>query len=101
MQYLRILLIIMIGLFSMEASSAKGPVCSAPVFNKKQIAEIIARERSVRDDLPDPYPEYEATMRRKGCHYIYIENLLPLRAGRNIIFTLNQYGVIVDVMRGR
>ncbi|HFE38462.1 MAG TPA: hypothetical protein ENK06_08620 [Gammaproteobacteria bacterium] len=98
---LKSVLIAFIGFFSMAANSATGPVCTAPVFNEKQIAEIIARERSVRDDLPEPYQEYEVSMRRKGCHYVYIENLLPMRPGRNIIFTLNQYGVIVDVMRGR
>jgi len=75
--------------------------CIAPELSDKQIEEIISKERQARTDLPNHFKEYKITVHRQGCHYKYIEFGLPEKPGYNLIFTLNQYGVIVDVLRGR
>lgn len=88
-------------LLGISSISIAGPVCTAPTFSDKQIEEIIQRERSVRTDLPDAFDKYRSTLHRQGCHYVYIEYALPERPGKNLMFKLNQYGVIVDVVHGR
>jgi len=76
------------------------PGCDAPVFSDQQIEEIIATERASRTDLPVPFPQYRSVVRRRGCHYTYIEYGLPERPEYNHIIKLNQHGVIVDASAG-
>jgi hypothetical protein len=72
-------------------------LCSGPEFTDEQIAEVIRRERFVRTDLPAELPSSTATVRRQRCHYIYVESV----GDSSRVFIVNQYGVIVDVLRSK
>ncbi|TAK60988.1 hypothetical protein [Methylobacter sp.] len=77
------------------------PVCTEPELTKDQLIEIIRQERLHRSDLPKAYPQSNYVLNRQGCYYAVIESAVPERPGKNIVFKLNQKGIIVDVMRGR
>lgn len=74
--------------------------CIAPALSDQQVKNIIARERAAQPDLPAQFSKYKSMVRKKGCHYTYIEYLLPETPDASQIFTLNQYGVIVSVQVG-
>lgn len=76
------------------------PNCSAPTLADQQVKDIIDKERATRTDLPEPFPESRWTVRRKGCHYVYIEYGLPEVPDYSQIFMLNQNGAIVDAQMG-
>ncbi|MDT4330395.1 hypothetical protein ACQE3E_01600 [Methylomonas sp. MED-D] len=77
------------------------PNCTALELSKEQVVDIVNAERRSRGDLPKAFSESQYTLNRHGCYYILIESAVPLRPGKNIVFKLNQNGVIVDAMRGR
>jgi hypothetical protein len=74
--------------------------CTASPLSDQQVKDIIATERAKRTDLPSAFPNYRSTVRRQGCHYVYIEYLLPEAPDAIHVFKLNQYGVIVDAEPG-
>jgi len=84
------------------------PKCVAPDLSDRQVREIIGKERARRKDLPPAHPKPLWTVRKDGCYYIAIEAKLSESPGddnmvvvdADNIFTLNQYGVIVDVQVG-
>jgi hypothetical protein len=78
------------------AGAAADAICTGPRYTDDQIREIIRRERFIREDLPGGFAESTTKINRRRCHYVYIESSVPLRPGLNLIFKLNQYGVIVD-----
>ena len=82
------------------SASYAQPVCVAPALSNQQVVAIVAKERAMRTDLPPPFSEFKSTIRRKGCHYVYIEYALPETPDQINLFTLNQYGVIVDAQPG-
>jgi hypothetical protein len=80
--------------------------CGALPLSDDQIKEIIANERAKHKDMPAPYPQYDTSIRRDGCYYIYIENKLVASAlptqrlyvvDASRIFKLNKHGAIVDI----
>lgn len=74
------------------------PKCIAPTFTDGELANIIAHERSYRNDLPSPFPQYKVIVRREGCYYYYSELGIPDAISYTQIFVFDQYGRIVDVM---
>lgn len=94
-------LMTLVALFSLSGLAIAEPNCTTPELSKDQLLDIIAYERSHRSDLPKAFTESEYTINRHGCYYVVIESAIPLRPGKNILFKLNQNGIIVDVMRGR
>lgn len=74
--------------------------CEAPDLSDERIHKMVTQERAARADLPAAFPEYRWSVRRQGCHYVYIEYGLPETPDYNHIFWLNQHGVIVDVQSG-
>jgi hypothetical protein len=74
--------------------------CVAPALSDAQVKNVIDKERATRTDLPAPFAESRWSVRRQGCHYVFMETSVPevLDGGR--IFKLNQHGVIVDVQIG-
>jgi hypothetical protein len=75
--------------------------CRGPDFTDEQIKEIIKRERFVTPKYPREYPSFEATIKKRGCYYIYIERMLPATPGGSLTFLVDQFGVIIDVRFGR
>lgn len=75
-------------------------VCKSSELSADQIRAIVVKERAARDDLPAAFPKYEYTVKKQGCHYIYLEYGLPAAFESYQMFILNQYGVIVDVNSG-
>lgn len=78
-----------------------GSLCTGQELTKDQLIKVLERERIKRSDLPKAYPQSGYLLNKKGCFYILIEYAVPERPGKNIVFTLNRDGVIIDVMRGR
>lgn len=76
------------------------PTCVAPALSDQQVKEIIDTERATRTDLPVPFQKYKWTVKRQGCHYVYVEYGLPETPEYNQIFKVNQYGAIVDAGTG-
>tara|TARA_R110002073_G_scaffold330987_1_gene515309 strand:- start:375 stop:686 length:312 start_codon:yes stop_codon:yes gene_type:complete len=74
--------------------------CEVRPFTDENIVAIIERERSIRNDLVEPFDEQEIRQFRDGCFYIYQEWSLPKTPGMSNTFVLDQYGVIVDVTAG-
>ncbi len=74
--------------------------CKAPDLTDEQVHKTVVQERAARTDIPPAFPEYRWSVRRQGCHYVYIEYGLPETPDNNHIFWLNQHGVIVDVQSG-
>ena len=99
MQCLQVL-ILLFELMIFPALGYAQSTCVAPVLSDQQVKNIIEKERASRTDLPASFPKYRSTVRRQGCHYVYIEYSLPETPDQNHIFRLNQYGAIVDVTVG-
>jgi len=76
------------------------PVCVAPTLDDARVKAIIDTERAARTDLPAAFAHSRWSVRREGCHYVYIEFSLPETPDKMNIFKLNQNGVIVDAMNG-
>lgn len=74
--------------------------CDAPELSKEEVRQVIEQERADRSDLPDEFPEYRFVLRRKGCHYVYMEHGIPEAPEYNQTFILNRDGVIVDAYVG-
>jgi hypothetical protein len=72
----------------------------APALSDQQIKDTVDRERVTRTDLPPAFAESRWTVRRQGCHYVFIEHNVPQALDAQHIFKLNQRGVIVDVQTG-
>ena len=88
--------ILLVALMMCPVSGYQGPSCDAPVLSDQQVKDVIDKERSVRKDLPTPFPQYRWIVRREGCYYVYIEYALPETPDMNHIIKLNKDGVIVD-----
>ena len=74
--------------------------CVAPALSDQKIEDIVNKERETRKDLPAAFANQKTTVRRQGCHYVYIEFGIPATPEGSHIFKLNQYGVIVDAQPG-
>ena len=89
-----------VGLLPTASDSGAQVVCAAAPKSDAEIAEIIATARLSRSDLPSPYANFRYRVRRRSCHYVYLESEVPASAGSHRSFLLNQDGVIVDVEYG-
>src|ERR1044071_5817152 len=77
------------------------PSCDMPELSAQEAKDIIERERAARTDLPAPFPESTWTVRRQGCHYVYVEYAVPAAPEQYHLFKLNQHGGIVDATPGK
>jgi hypothetical protein len=75
--------------------------CTPPELSADQIHEIVMKERKTRDDIPPAFSKYEYIVRKKRCHFVYIESGLPPTFHNTQIFILNKFGVIVEVLIGQ
>lgn len=69
--------------------------CKTPDISKENLIKIIQQERLARKDLPTEIPNAIIDVRRQRCHYIYSESSPVELKSHN--FSVNQYGVIVNV----
>lgn len=93
-------LFLLLALVILPVMSYAQTTCVAPALSGRQVKDIIDKERAARTDLPKAYPKYRWDVSRQGCHYVYVEYGLPEAPEYNHIFSLNQYGVIVDAQGG-
>jgi len=84
-----------VGLFANDR-----PNCEQPPLTDQQIIDLVARERATRKDLPPPPSQAQTSIRRQGCYYVYIEQPVPAMPEGNVIFKINQRGMISDVQPG-
>lgn len=71
--------------------------CTSPAISDDQIREIVSRSRVEHDEIPREFSSFRWSVRRQGCHYVYIETGLPESPDYRQVFTLNQSGKLVDV----
>jgi hypothetical protein len=76
------------------------PTCEAAALTNEEVKAIVDNERAKRTDLPVTFPQYTWEVRRRRCHYVYIEYGLPRAPDYSQSITLNQRGVIVDASPG-
>ena len=70
------------------------------LLTETRAREIIASERSKRDDLGQEPDNYEVVFRHDGCESVYIEWKLPKRPGGNRVFRFDSKGNIILFMFG-
>lgn len=75
--------------------------CDVPEFSEQNILEIVRRERFIQKELPPEIENATKEVRRKRCHYVYVEYPNDRAVGKNRVFVINQYGAIVDATSGR
>jgi len=74
------------------------PTCDAPALSDAEVKSAIDRARATRADLPAPFVEYQWSVKKRGCYYVYIEFPIPAVMDSNHMITLNQHGTIVNVL---
>lgn len=94
------LILISINMLMLPGLAYSQKKCTAPELSEDQIHEIVMRERNKNDDIPRAFSKYEYNVKKQGCHYVYMENSLPIAFDNSQIFWLNQFGVIVNVQVG-
>jgi hypothetical protein len=82
--------------------AAQHPTCTAPALSEQEIQVIVDKERQTDagKDLPRRAPTDQWTVRRHGCHYVYVESAVPARPEGANVFWMNQYGALIDASPG-
>ena len=75
--------------------------CPSKVFTETELAEIIKKERGKRVDLPPPFTNYKTRFLRSGCLYLYIEYNSPDMRKNHMLFTIDQYGELMEFYRSQ
>lgn len=75
--------------------------CPDGVLTDGQLAEIVARERARRGDLPPQFPKYKTRVQRLRCLYLYFEYALPERRGDYQTFTVDPFGELMEFSRSQ
>lgn len=75
------------------------PKCPDKVFSEAELAEIVAKERAKRQDLPAPFPRSRIRIERSRCLYLYFEYSVPESRGNYQVFTVDPLGEVMDVIR--
>jgi hypothetical protein len=67
------------------------------VLSEKELAEIVAKARAKRSDLPQPFPKQWAEVIRRGCVYWYWEwDAQSKIIGRNNLFKIDRFGELME-----
>ena len=70
--------------------------CPEKVYSESELAEIIKRERELRQDLPQPFSNYKVQTARYGCLYLYFESELPEGSKNYLVFTIDPFGELME-----
>lgn len=60
------------------------------------LARIVARERSRRNDLPPPFEKFEVEVSRTRCLYSFLEDKIPDDGLASQLFVISPFGEIVN-----
>jgi len=55
--------------------------CPEPELSESDLADIVAKERARRSDLPPPFEKSRTRVSRMRCLYLYFEYQLPEKPG--------------------
>ena len=88
--------------FATLAASAQEPQAACPdaALSGEQVKAIVDKQRETRTDLPPAFPESKWSVRRQGCHYVYLENPVPETPDKHNMIWINPKGLIVDIRPG-
>jgi hypothetical protein len=75
--------------------------CPEKVYTESELAEIIKKEREIREDLPPPFLNYRKRVNRKGCAYMYFEYNSPEKRGDWQVFLIDPYGELMQFSRNK
>ena len=75
--------------------------CPEKVYTESELAEIIKKEREIRQDLPPPFLNFRVYVDRSSCLYMYYEYNLPEKRGDWQVFTIDPYGELMDYSRSK
>ena len=79
-----------------QASNLK---CPEKLYTESELADIIKKERGKRQDLPPPFPKYRIHVSKLNCLYLYYEYNLPEKRGDYQVFTIDQFGELMEFSR--
>ena len=64
-----------------------------------ELRQIVDRERRRRPDIPSAVPEVRIQNQRLRCMYMVFEYAVPEVKGKFDLFTIDQYGEVLDFYR--
>jgi hypothetical protein len=70
--------------------------CTEKVYSEDELAEIIKKERKLRQDLPPPFANYKVQVERYGCLYWYLEWELPEGSKNYLAFQIDPFGELMN-----
>lgn len=76
--------------------------CSEKEYAESELAEIIKKEREMRQDLSPPFLNYKAYVKRSGCLYNYYELNLTINMKEYKeyqAFTIGPFGKLMEYSR--
>lgn len=73
--------------------------CPEKVLSESALAEIVRVERSKRTDLPPPFAKPTVEVGRLRCLYLYSE--FGNDPSQYVTFTIDPFGEVMDVFRGK
>ena len=73
--------------------------CDGNSMDAAQLRLIIGHERSRRSDIPSAAPEVRIQHQRLRCLYMVFEYAVPEVKGKFDLFTIDQYGELLDFYR--
>lgn len=69
--------------------------CTERVYSENELAQIVKKERKLRQDLPLPFENYKVKVERSGCKYIYFEFELPEGSKHYQVFEIDPFGELM------
>lgn len=86
-------------LFSMMSVSTQARSqwsCAAPALTTNQIRDLVKQARERYSNLPREPASYEWYILQVGCHYVYSEEVNSEFITKELEFTFNPSGLLVD-----
>ena len=75
--------------------------CPDKVFTENELADIVKTERGKRRDLPPPFAHHKTRVSRLRCTYLYFEYAVPEKKGDYQVFTIDQFGKVMEFTRSK
>lgn len=79
--------------------AATGFQCPGDELTQDDLADVVARARANRDELPQPYPQRTVRVSRLRCLYLYFEYNVPERRGDHQVFIIDPLGELMSYQR--
>lgn len=75
--------------------------CPDNELSESRLGEILNAARASRKDLPAAFPNTRVRVDRRRCLYVYFEYAVPEKPGNFQVFTIDQFGEVLDYYRNK